>query len=82
MFNKLGASEADLLQLGNDRTKYEAGSMRTDKKNQLFICFCIHVAAENEATMLQIILSMEIELHEATYDDELRARFNRQIIPL
>lgn len=23
MFNKLGASEADLLQLGNDRTKQE-----------------------------------------------------------
>ena len=71
----LDAAKLELLGTGTDK---ETPSLGAQVKEYVDYCF----AAENEATMLQIILSIEIELHEATYDDELRARFNRQIIPL
>lgn len=72
------ALDSAKLELFGDGTDKETPSLGDKVKEYVDYCF----AAENEATMLQIILSMEIELHEATYDDELRARFNRQIIPL
>ena len=72
------ALDAAKLELLGDGTNKEQPSLGTQAKEYVDYCF----ASENEATMLQIILSMEIELHEATYDEELRARFNRQIIPL
>lgn len=64
------------LELFGDGTKV-VSSLGGQVKEYVDYCF----ASENEATMLQVVLSMEIELHEATYDDELRAQFNRQIIP-
>lgn len=72
------ALDAAKLELLGDGTNKEQPSLGAQAKEYVDYCF----ASENEATMLQIILSMEIELHEATYDEELRARFNRQIIPL
>ena len=70
------ALDAARLELFGDGTK-EAPNLGTQVKEYVEYCF----SAENEATMLQVISLMEIDLHEATYDDELRTQFNRQIIP-
>ena len=64
------------LELLGDGTT-EAPDLGTQVKEYVEYCF----SAENEATMLQVISLMEIDLHETTYDDELRTQFNRQIIP-
>lgn len=50
------------------------------EKVKEFVDYCF--AMENRATMLRVICSMDIDLHENTYDDELRTCFNRQIIPI
>ena len=40
-------------------------------------CFSL----ENEDSVIETIVAMELELHEETYDEDLRAKFNRQPIP-
>lgn len=70
------ALDAARLKLFGDCTD-EAPHLGTQAKEYVDYCF----AAENKDTMLQVISLMEIQLHEATYDDDLRAKFNRQTIP-
>ena len=71
------ALDAARLELFGDGTGAEAPSLGSQVKDYVDYCF----ATENKTTMLQVISLMEIDLHEDTYDDELRACFNRQIIP-
>ena len=71
------ALDAARLELFGDGTGAEAPSLGSQVKDYVDYCF----ATENKTTMLQVISLMEIDLHEGTYDDELRACFNRQIIP-
>ena len=40
-------------------------------------CFSL----ENEDSVIETIVAMELDLHEETYDEDLRAKFNRQPIP-
>lgn len=71
------ALELARLELFGDGVE-DPASLGSHVKEYADYCF----AAENKATMLQVIMAMEIELHQATYDDELRTKFNRQLIPL
>lgn len=70
------ALDAARLELYGDGTE-EAPPLGNKAKGYVDYCF----APENKATILQVISLMEIDLHEGTYDDELRSKFNRQIIP-
>ena len=44
-----------------------------------FIEYCF--SSENEKTVVQAIIATELELHENSYDDELKTKFTKQIIP-
>lgn len=54
--------------------------LEVSEKCKPFIEYCF--SPENEEVMLQVIIESELELHENTYDDELKAKFSQQIIPL
>ena len=67
---------ARLILLGDDT---DGEPPHLGKQVQEYVNYCF--AEENKGTILKVISRMEITLHEDSYDDELRQRFNRQIIP-
>lgn len=71
------ALEAARITLLGDGIEDEPPKLGKQVEEYVDYCF----AEENKDTMLKVISNMEIDLHEDTYDDELRQRFNRQIIP-
>ena len=44
-----------------------------------YVEYCMSL--ENQDSVIKSIVAMELDLHEETYDDELKAKFNRQPIP-
>ena len=44
-----------------------------------YVSYCFSL--ENEDSVIEAIVAMELDLHEDTYDEDLRAKFNRQPIP-
>ena len=56
----------------------KAASIGTQMKPYTDYCF----SSENESTVLKVISLMELDIHEENYDENLRARFNGQTIPL
>lgn len=44
-----------------------------------YVSYCF--SPENEDSVIETIIAMELDVHEETYDDDLRAKFNRQLIP-
>lgn len=71
------ALEAARDELFGSETNPKQPSFNKNVKEYIDYCF----AAENKATMLHVICAMEIDLHEDSYDSELRVNFNRQTIP-
>lgn len=71
------ALNAARLELYGDGTGKDVPSLGTLVKKYVDYCF----DAENEASLRKVILLMEIDLHEATYDNNLREKFNSQTIP-
>lgn len=72
------ALNAARLELFGGGTGEETPSLGSEVKNYVDYCF----AAENKDTMLKVISLMRIVLHEGTYDEQLKACFNQQIIPM
>ena len=44
-----------------------------------YVTYCF--SSENEDSVIAAIVAMELDLHEETYDEDLKAKFNRQAIP-
>lgn len=45
-----------------------------------YVRYCF--ASENEDSVIETIVAMDLDLHEETYDEDLKTKFNRQPIPL
>lgn len=57
----------------------DAISPRVSEECKPFIQYCF--SSENEEIVIKVILAIELELHENTYDEDLRIKFSKQIIP-
>lgn len=58
----------------------DQGTLDLSKECQPYVSYCF--SSENEESVIKAIIAMELDLHEDSYDNDLKAKFCRQPIPL